>query len=77
MDAILLATYVFSVPEPNTTPLASSCHQHLIEIAMLRIRDVYPGFWILNFTHPGSRIPDRKIKTKDKGEKNLVVIPFL
>ncbi len=33
MDAVLLAAYVFSVPEPNTAPLAASCHQHLLQIA--------------------------------------------
>jgi hypothetical protein len=37
----------------------------------------------LIFTHPGSRIsdpgsriPDRKIATKERGEKKLVVLPF-
>jgi hypothetical protein len=33
MDAILLAANVLSVPEPNTAPLAASCHQHLVKIA--------------------------------------------
>jgi hypothetical protein len=33
MDAILLAAYILGVPEPNTAPLAASCHQHLLEIA--------------------------------------------
>jgi hypothetical protein len=42
----------------------------------LRIRDVYPGSRILIFTHPGSRIPDPKTATKERGEKKLVVIPF-
>jgi hypothetical protein len=31
---------------------------------------------ILIFTHPGSRIPDPKTATKERGEKKLVVIPF-
>jgi hypothetical protein len=42
----------------------------------LRIRDVYPGSRILIFTHPGSRssdpgsrIPDPKTATKERGEK--------
>ncbi len=39
---------------------------------MLRIRDVYPGSRILIFTHPGSRIPDPKTATKERGEKNLL-----
>jgi len=50
---------------------------------VLRIRDVYPGSRILIFTHPGSRIPDLgsripdpKTATKERGEKKLVVIPF-
>jgi hypothetical protein len=37
-----------------------------------RIRDVYPGSRILIFTHPGSRIPDPKTVTKERGEKNLL-----
>jgi hypothetical protein len=51
--------------------------------AVLRIRDVYPGSRILIFTHPGSRIPDLgsripdpKTATKERGGKKLVVIPF-
>jgi hypothetical protein len=49
----------------------------------LRIRDVYPGSRILTFTHPGSRIPDLgsripdpKTATKERGEKKLDVKPF-
>jgi hypothetical protein len=38
--------------------------------AVLRIRDFYPGSRILNFTHPGSWIPDPKTATKERGEKN-------
>ena len=41
---------------------------------MLRIRDVYPGSRILIFTHPGSRIPDPKTVTKERGEKKFVII---
>jgi hypothetical protein len=48
-----------------------------------RIRDVYPGSRILIFTHPGSRIPDLgsripdpKTATKDRGEKKIFVKPF-
>ncbi len=44
-----------------------------------RIRDVYPGSRILIFTHPGSRIsdpgsriPNPKTVTKERGEKNLL-----
>jgi hypothetical protein len=44
---------------------------------VLRILDVYPGSRILIFTHPGAWIPDPKIATKERGEKNFVVIPFL
>jgi hypothetical protein len=42
---------------------------------VLRIRDVYPGSWILIFTHsgsrisdPGSQIPDPKTGTKERGQ---------
>jgi hypothetical protein len=42
----------------------------------LRIRDVYPGSRILIFTHCGSRIPDPKTATKERGEKKFVVKPF-
>ena len=35
-----------------------------------------PGSRILIFTHPGSRIPDPKTATKERGEKKLVVITF-
>jgi hypothetical protein len=31
---------------------------------------------ILIFTHPGSRIPDPKTATKERGEKKLDVKPF-
>jgi hypothetical protein len=31
---------------------------------------------ILIFTHPGSRIPDPKTATKERGEKKIVVITF-
>jgi hypothetical protein len=51
---------------------------------VLQIRDVYPGSRILIFTHPGSqipdpgsRIPDPKTAIKERGEKKLVVIPFI
>jgi hypothetical protein len=40
--------------------------------AVLRIRDVYPGSRILIFTHSGSRIPDPKTATKERGGKNLL-----
>jgi hypothetical protein len=43
---------------------------------VLRIRDVYPGSRILIFTHPGSRIPDPKTATKERGGKKLDVKPF-
>ncbi len=43
-------------------------------VAVWRIRDVYPGSRILIFTHPGSRIPDPKTATKERGEKKFVVI---
>jgi hypothetical protein len=41
-----------------------------------RIPDVYPGFRILIFTHPGSRIPDPKTATKERGEKNMMSYLF-
>jgi hypothetical protein len=52
---------------------------------VLRILDVYPGSGsrILIFTHPGfripdlgSRIPDPKSATKERGEKKFFVITF-
>jgi hypothetical protein len=43
-------------------------------LAVLRIRDVYPGSRILIFIHPGSRI--KKTATKESGEKKIVIIPF-
>ncbi len=50
----------------------------------LRIQDVYPGSRILIFVHPGSRIPDLgsripdpKIATKERGEKKLLSSFFL
>jgi hypothetical protein len=47
----------------------------VIQDTVLRIRDVYPGSWILIFTQP--RIPDPKTATKERGEKKFVVIHFL
>jgi hypothetical protein len=35
---------------------------------VLRIWDVFPGFQILIFVHPGSRIPDPKTATKEKSK---------
>jgi hypothetical protein len=45
---------------------------------VLRIRDVYPGSRILFLPIPdlGSRIPDPKTATKDRGEKIFFVKPF-
>jgi hypothetical protein len=47
-------------------------------LAVLWIRDVYPGSRILIYTHPGSRIsdpgsriPDPKTATKERGEKKI------
>jgi hypothetical protein len=39
---------------------------------VLRIRDVYPGFRIQIFIHPGSPISDPKTTTKEEEEKNLL-----
>jgi hypothetical protein len=36
-----------------------------------------PGSRILIFTHPGSRIPDPKTATKERGEKNLLSQLFM
>ncbi len=41
---------------------------------MLRIRDVYPGSWILIFTHPGSRIQKQQ---KKRGVKKNFCHTFL
>ncbi len=55
--------------------------QHLL--AVLRIRDVYPesripdpDFYPSRIPDLGSRIPNPKTATKERGEKKLVVIPF-
>jgi hypothetical protein len=40
------------------------------------IRYVYPGSLFLPIPDPGSRIPDPKTATKERGEKKLVVKPF-
>ncbi len=42
-----------------------------------RIRDVYPGSWFLPIPDPGSRIPDPKTVTKERGEKNFLSYFFL
>jgi hypothetical protein len=51
--------------------------------AVLRIRDIYPGSRMfipdpdfLPIPDPGSRIPDPKTATKERGEKKFDVIPF-
>jgi hypothetical protein len=74
MYAATIVTYEFK-EETRNLFLHQSKH------SVLRIRDVYPGSRILIFTHPGSRIPDpgSRIpdpKTKERGEKKLVVLPF-
>jgi hypothetical protein len=43
---------------------------------VLRIRDVYPGSRILIYPNPGSRTPDPKTATKERGEKKFVVLTF-
>jgi hypothetical protein len=50
---------------------------------VLLIRDVYPGsripdpdFYPSRIPDPGSRIPDTKTATKERGEKKLDVKPF-
>jgi hypothetical protein len=50
---------------------------------VLRIRDVYPvsgipdpDFYPFRIPDPGSRIPDQKTATKERGEKKFVVKPF-
>jgi hypothetical protein len=50
-------------------------------LAVLRIRDVYPGSRILIFTHSGSRIPDlgsriQKQQQKRGVKKNLLLNIF-
>ena len=37
--------------------------------SVLRIRDVYPGYRILMFTHPGSRISDPGSKNRNKRDR--------
>jgi hypothetical protein len=44
----------------------------LLSIAVLRIRDVYPGSRILIFTHPGSRISDPGSRIPKQEEKRVV-----
>jgi hypothetical protein len=52
-------------------------------LAVWRIRDVYPGsripdpdFYPSRIPDLGSRIPDPKTATKERGEKKFVVISF-
>jgi hypothetical protein len=49
-------------------------------IAVLRIRDVYPGSRILIFTHPGSRIPNLgsriQKRQQKRGVKKICCPPF-
>ncbi len=44
---------------------------------MWRIRDVYPGSWFLPIPDPGSRIPDTKTATIERGEKKIWCHTFL
>jgi hypothetical protein len=57
-----------------------TCH---VFKSVLRIRDVYPGsriqdpdFYPSRIPDLGSRIPDPKTATKERGEKNIFVMPF-
>ncbi len=43
---------------------------------MLRIRDVYPGYRILIFTHPGSRISDPGSKNSNERQVKKIPVPF-
>ncbi len=63
---------IFNIWKWQSCGCASFCRMRLLNVAeypVLRIRDVYPGSRILIFTHPGSRIPDPKKATKERGEK--------
>ncbi len=53
-----------SLPKQNNFGISMSW-------AVLRILDVYLGSQILIFTHHGSRIPDTKTATKERGEKKI------
>ncbi len=45
--------------------------------AALRIRNFYSGSRNLIFTHPGSRIPDQKTATKERGEQIFFFRTFI
>jgi len=47
-----------------------------VNLAVLRIRDVYPRSRVPDPDFYPSRIPDPKTATKERGEKKFVVITF-
>jgi hypothetical protein len=64
---------------PMRRPVINNFYTKLTSffLSVLWIRDVYPGSWILIFVHSASRKPDPKTATKEKGEKEFVVLLFL
>jgi hypothetical protein len=62
-NADRMYTVIFLMSQPNAPQVAT----------VLRIRDVYPGSWLLPIPHP----PDPKTATKERSENKFVVLPFL
>jgi hypothetical protein len=64
------------IPNPKISypTMVDPCHEIIKIFPVWPIRDVYPGSRILIFIHPGSRIPDPKTATKERGEKKFDVI---
>ena len=69
-------SHALSLPPTGIEPGSPASHAGTLPkelsrqlIPVLQIRDVYPRSRILIFSHPGSRIPDPKTATKERGEK--------
>ncbi len=77
---VCLVTRRVSDPDSRGSPIYFALlHPDPIRIRIIRNPSVAdPGCLsrILIFTHPGSRIPDPKTSTKERGEKKFVVITF-
>jgi hypothetical protein len=79
-----VAHFLFLIDVWIRTQRAGLANRRTTNLAVLRIRDVYPGSRILIFTHPGSRIsdpgsriPDPKTIPKERDEKILLSYFFL
>ena len=74
VTALLCSTYI-----PFFYPSTNECTMYILPALQCGGSGMFipdPGSWFLPIPDPGSRIPDQKTATKERGEKTFDVIPF-